>query len=144
MPYLRKSYEITPGCFVRAGEVSIQVQSILKSVGLGAELIRRASICAYEAEINVVMHGGEGTFVLSVGPEEILMEISDNGSGIEDIKLALSEGYSTARQEHREIGFGAGMGLPNIMKNSDRFDIESKKGVGTHLKIVFMVDLDGD
>lgn len=143
MPHLKKSFNIKAGDFIRAGEVSINVQGILKSIGLEADLIRRASICAYESELNVVMHGHDGTFELSVGQEMITMEVKDDGPGIHDIELALSEGYSTARHEHREIGFGAGMGLPNIKKNADRFEIESAKGEGTYLKMFFKVDKTG-
>ncbi|MEI6124967.1 MAG: ATP-binding protein [Pseudomonadota bacterium] len=107
------------------------------------DIIRRASVCAYEAEINVVMHGGSGTFALNVDESSIVMDVSDDGPGIENIELALQEGYSTASPEHREIGFGAGMGLPNIKKNSDVLKIKSKKGSGTSLHILIRVDKAG-
>ena len=135
MDRLRKSFEIIPRDFFRAGEVSIQVQNILKSIGFRPDVIRRVSVCAYEAEMNVVMHGGAGTFVLGLNESEIVLDVSDDGPGIEDIEQALQEGYSTAAPEHREIGFGAGMGLPNIQKSSDVLEIESKKGAGTRLHI---------
>lgn len=136
---LSKSFNIKARDFVKAGEGSLQIQSLLKSIGFGAELIRRISICAYEAEMNAVLHGGDGELRLMVDPKKIVLEVHDNGPGIEDIKLALEEGYSTATLEHREMGFGAGMGLPNIKKNADSFEIHSGNGQGTHLKICFKV-----
>lgn len=139
MPHLKKSFTIKPRDFIRAGEVSIQVQSILKTIGFEPDIIRRTSICAYESEMNVVMHGGDGTLLLIVDTDMISIEVWDNGPGIENIELALQEGYSTAPPEYREIGFGAGMGLPNIKKNADQLEIESKKDQGTSLKIYFRV-----
>jgi len=139
MPHLNKKFTIIADDFIRAGEVSIQIQSILKSIGFKPDVIRRASVCAYESEMNVVMHGDDGTFSLDIDEDLIRMEVRDQGDGIADIKLALQEGYSTARPEHIAQGFGAGMGLPNIKKNSDRLEIESKKGQGTCLKIYINV-----
>ncbi|MBU0735732.1 MAG: ATP-binding protein [Pseudomonadota bacterium] len=139
MPDLKKIFVIKARDFAKAGEVSIRVQGILKGIGFNPALIRRASVCAYEGEMNVVMHGGDGALQLSVDPENITIEIKDDGPGIEDIELALQEGYSTATEEYREMGFGAGMGLPNIKKNADSLEINSKKGFGTHLKICFKV-----
>lgn len=144
MPHLIKSFEIKPRDFIRAGEVSIQVQGILKTIGFEPDVVRRASVCAYEAEMNVVMHGGNGSLFMVIEPNQITIEVKDDGPGIEDIELALQEGYSTAPPEYREIGFGAGMGLPNIKKNADHFDIRSKKGEGTHLKVSIRVDGTGD
>ena len=140
MPLLKKEFTIKPRDFIRAGEVSLQVQSILKAIGFNAEIIRRASVCAYESEMNVVMHGGQGSFTLTVDTVMIVLEVSDDGPGIENIELAMQEGYSTAPPEYREIGFGAGMGLPNIKKNADHFEIASRPGQGTWLKIRIRVD----
>jgi anti-sigma regulatory factor (Ser/Thr protein kinase) len=140
MPHLIKSFNIEPGDFIRAGQVSIGVQSLLKTIGFESGIVRRASVCAYESEMNVVMHGGKGTLFLIIDPDMITMEVKDDGPGIDDIDLAMQEGYSTANPEHREIGFGAGMGLPNINKNSDRLEISSDEGKGTHLKIIIWVD----
>ncbi len=139
MSLLKKKYKIIAKDFIRAGEISIQIQAVLKKIGFDADVVRRASVCAYESEINVVMHGGNGTFDLTVDSERILMEVRDDGPGIEDIDLALQEGYSTALPEYREIGFGAGMGLPNIKKNSDSCEISSNKGEGVYLKMVVRV-----
>jgi anti-sigma regulatory factor (Ser/Thr protein kinase) len=135
MSLLKRSFEIKARDFVRAGEASIEVQRILKNIGFDPEQIRRASICAYESEMNVVMHGGDGELVLTLNAEKIVLDINDKGPGIQDIDLALQEGYSTASHEDREMGFGAGMGLPNIKKNADFFEILSGKGKGAHLKI---------
>lgn len=140
MADLLNSFNITARDFARAGESSLQIQSLLKSIGFDPDLIRRISICAYEAEMNAVMHGGDGELRLMVGPKEIVLEVSDNGPGIEDLELALQDGYSTATPEHREMGFGAGMGLPNIKKNADSLEIKSHNGKGTHLKMSFKVE----
>jgi anti-sigma regulatory factor (Ser/Thr protein kinase) len=140
MTAMERSFKIVPRDFSRAGEVSVKVQTILKSIGFDTVLIRRASVCAYESEMNVVMYGGEGDLHLSINAEMISLHVIDDGPGIENIELALQEGYSTATQEYRELGFGAGMGLPNIKKNADRFDIQSEKGKGTHLRIEFGIN----
>ena len=139
MADLIKSFNIIARDFAKAGESSLKIQSLLKSIGFEPDLIRRISICAYEAEMNVVMHGGGGKMLLTLDPENIVLEVSDAGPGIEDVELALREGYSTATEEHREMGFGAGMGLPNINKNADSLEIHSGNGQGTHLKIRFEV-----
>jgi anti-sigma regulatory factor (Ser/Thr protein kinase) len=123
--------------------VSIQIQGLLRTIGFDAALIRRASVCAYEAEMNVVMHGGDGTVTLTVDTDGIVIEVTDEGPGIENIELALREGFSTASEEQRELGFGAGMGLPNIQKNADSLEIESERGKGTHVKMFFGVKSNG-
>ena len=139
MANLKKHFEIKARDFARAGEVSIEVQSVLKAIGFGANYVRRVAVCAYEAEMNVVMHGGDGVLELTVDPENIVMDFTDDGPGIDNIDLALQEGFSTATQEYREMGFGAGMGLPNIKNHADSLEINSKKGAGIHLRISFIV-----
>jgi anti-sigma regulatory factor (Ser/Thr protein kinase) len=139
MPDLERRFQLKANDFVKAGEVSLQVQALLKSVGFEASIVRRVSICAYEAEMNVVMHGGDGKAVLMINPDEISLEFRDEGPGIEDIEMAFKPGYSTASEEHREMGFGAGMGLPNIRENADELEVKSEKGEGTNLKVRFMV-----
>jgi serine/threonine-protein kinase RsbT len=134
-PQLKRSFKIEARDFLRAGEVSLEVQRTLKNVGFEEELVRRVAICAYEAEMNVVLHGGDGVLTLTIHPENILLHVADDGPGIENIELALKEGYSTATPEQREMGFGAGMGLPNIKKNADSLEVKSSKGTGTHLTI---------
>jgi serine/threonine-protein kinase RsbT len=140
MTHLLKGYTIKSRDFSRAGEVSIRVQGILKAIGFDPALVRRVAVCAYESEMNVVMHGGDGEFSLTVDPERVVLDIRDDGPGIEDIELAMQEGYSTAKPEDMEKGFGAGMGLPNIRKNADSFEIYSEKGKGTRLLIRFNVE----
>ncbi|MGD8963004.1 MAG: ATP-binding protein [Desulfobacterales bacterium] len=139
MPQLRKSFPIKARDFIRAGEASINVQNLLKSMDFNPRLIRRVAICGYESEMNVVMHGGDGTLSIEVDDEKLVLEIIDDGPGIEDIELAMQAGYSTANDDHREMGFGAGMGLPNMKKNSDRIKIESQKNDGTVVRMVFFI-----
>lgn len=115
------------------------MQRVLRNIGFEADIIRRASVCAYEAEMNVVMYGGKGEVFLQVGTDEILLQVSDDGDGIEDIEAAFKEGFSTALPEFREMGFGAGMGLPNIRKNADMMSVQSKPGEGTLLKMHFQL-----
>ncbi|MBW2096172.1 MAG: ATP-binding protein [Deltaproteobacteria bacterium] len=137
MPQLQKRFDVQPRDFVRAGEASLQVQRMLRNIGFEEQIIRRASVCAYEAEMNIVMYGGKGEIVLTVNPDEIILQVNDDGPGIENIGAALQEGFSTAPAEYREMGFGAGMGLPNIKKNADFLDIRSGRHQGTNLRIVF-------
>ena len=144
MPQLTREYNIKARDFLRAGEGALQVKSTLKAIGFDPALIRRASVCAYESEMNVVMYGSDGTLSLNVDGEEIVIEVRDRGPGIEDIELALQEGYSTAKDEYREMGFGAGMGLPNIKRNADELEIHSDRGEGTILRISFRVSGHGE
>ncbi len=143
MAQLRREYSIKARDFLRAGEGAIQVKGTLRSIGFDSELIRRASVCAYESEMNVVMYGSDGTLSLNVDGKQIVIEVQDHGPGIGDIELALQEGYSTATDEYREMGFGAGMGLPNIKKNADELEIRSEKGEGTYVKMSFRVSTNG-
>ena len=137
MSSLTKQYLIKEKDFNRAGEASIQIQNLLKSMNINPKLVRRVAICGYEGEMNVVMHGGEGQMRLEIDEDKIILDISDNGPGIEDIEKALQKGYSTASDEQREMGFGAGMGLPNMQKNADEIIIDSGKGQGTRVQMIF-------
>ena len=137
MTGLKKTFRINAKDFIHAGEASINVQNLLKSMDFDPQTIRRIAICGYEGEMNVVMHGGDGQLSVEIDTGTLAMEISDNGSGIEDIEKAMQEGFSTASDEHREMGFGAGMGLPNMKKNSDEIAVESVKGQGTRVRMVF-------
>ena len=134
-PSFEKSFNISGGDFVNAGEVASKVKKILQDLGVSNKVIRRATIAIYEAEMNVVWYARQGTLTLSVTPEVLHIKVTDEGKGIEDVELAMQEGYSTASEEIREMGFGAGMGLPNIKKNSDEFYIASVVGQGTVLDI---------
>lgn len=142
MSGINKEYKIKARDFLHAGEGSIQIKKYLQSLGLESDIIRRISVCAYESEMNVVMHGGMGVMSLTMNNDGIVIEIKDDGPGIGDIDMALMEGYSTAQEEYREMGFGAGMGLPNIVKNSDSLEIYSNKGEGTCLIIYFSINQD--
>lgn len=102
-----------------------------------SDLVRRVAICGYEAEMNLVMHGGDGQLSVDVSAEKVIVEVADKGPGIPDVELAMQEGYSTARDEYREMGFGAGMGLPNMKKNSDEMSVISEPGNGTQVTMVF-------
>jgi len=130
-----QEFYITGGDFSSAGTVSTEIKSILKEIGFHPTVVRRAAIACYEAEMNVTMYADRGTVRLSATPAAIKVQFEDQGKGIPDISLAMQEGYSTATPEMREIGFGAGMGLPNIKKNSDVFDLSSEVGKGTTLNI---------
>jgi anti-sigma regulatory factor (Ser/Thr protein kinase) len=121
--------------FASAGSVSTEIKSILKEIGFDPTVIRRAAIASYEAEMNVVMYADRAVVRLSATPGTIEIEFQDEGQGIEDIEMAMQEGYSTATDEMREMGFGAGMGLPNIKKNADNLEISSEVGKGTRLDI---------
>jgi anti-sigma regulatory factor (Ser/Thr protein kinase) len=134
---------ITGKDFTKAGSVSLEIKEILREIGIDPAIVRRTAIAAYEAEMNVVMYAERGQMVLRLNPEMIQITIVDKGPGIEDIELAMQEGYSTATDEIREMGFGAGMGLPNIKKNADLFELKSTVGKGTSYKIVTYIDATG-
>lgn len=144
MSSLKKSFYIKKKDFIRAGEAAIQIKVLLKSLNLDSTLIRRVAICGYEGEMNVVMHGGDGVLSLQVDTDRLTLNISDNGPGIEDIELAMQKGFSTALDEYREMGFGAGMGLPNMKKNADQIEVESKRGKGTRVRMVFFIKRERD
>lgn len=130
-----QDFPVRGGDFAKAGAAACRIKELLKDLGLDAWTVRRAAIVAYEAEMNVVMYAWEGQIDLSVSPGTVHLVIADRGPGIPDIDLAMTEGYTTATAEMRELGFGAGMGLPNIKKNADDFRIESEVGRGTRLDI---------
>jgi serine/threonine-protein kinase RsbT len=128
---LRETFEIQGRNFDKAGEVSGEIKVILKDLDIDASDLRRVVIVAFEGEMNVVMYARRARLTLILTDDDVSLEITDEGPGIPDIELALQEGYSTASDEMREMGFGFGMGLPNMKKNSDEFRIESEVGKGT-------------
>ncbi len=134
---LVQEYAIDGWDFTKAGEVSCEIKNILKEIGIFQDVIRRVAIAAYEAEMNVVMYARRGQMRCQISPTEVKIIVDDEGPGIEDIDLAMQEGFSTATPEMQEMGFGAGMGLPNIKRNSDSFNITSEVGRGTRLEILF-------
>jgi anti-sigma regulatory factor (Ser/Thr protein kinase) len=119
-----------------AGAASNSVKENLKMLGLPSQVVRRAAIITYEAEINLVIHGGGGILAANIDENSVEIMTTDHGPGIPDIGLAIQEGYTTASDHAREMGFGAGMGLPNIKKNADVFKIDSEVGKGTTLRTV--------
>ena len=124
-------FDIDGSDFTAAGEASSEVKRVLRRLGFEGEIIRRCAICMYEGEINMVIHASGGRAEVYIDSSSIVMELVDMGPGIPDIDLAMQEGYSTASQDIRELGFGAGMGLPNMKKYSDEMKIESEVGKGT-------------
>lgn len=134
---LKEEFPVAAMDFVTAGEASAQIKRLLKKLGVDANIIRRLAIACYEAEINLVIHSEGGKLVLEVGSDEVSLTSQDVGPGIPDIELAMSEGYSTASDDVRMMGFGAGMGLANMARNADRFHIDSKVGEGTTIEMIF-------
>jgi len=130
------SFAVIGGNFDHAGEVSSGIKAILKRMGLPSDVIRKASLVAYESEINIVSYARKGMIRLRVVPDSVMIETIDEGPGIPDINLALQPGYSTATDKIREMGFGAGMGLCNIKSFSDIFHISSEIGKGTCLRMI--------
>lgn len=130
------NFNIEGGNFSRAGIASSEVKKILKQLNVDAALIKRIVVALYEAEVNVVAHAWEGVMNVMLDGKSITVTIADKGPGIADIPLAMQEGYSTASPEVREMGFGAGMGLPNMKKNCDVLNIVSEVNVGTTVTMV--------
>lgn len=133
---IKFEFDVISNDFTRAGEASSNIKKILKQLGVDSKIIRRVSIAAYEGEMNIVIHSLGGKIILEVSKNKIILIMKDKGPGIKNLDLAMQEGYSTASNEIRELGFGAGMGLPNIKKCSDVFNIESILGKSTILTVV--------
>jgi len=125
------TYHVSPDDFTRAGEASSDVKSKLKQMGVSPEVVRKVAIAMYEGEINMVIHAKGGVIDVTISADEILMVLDDKGPGIPDIELAMQDGYSTAPDNVRALGFGAGMGLSNMKKYSDEMEIQTELGVGT-------------
>ena len=136
MSPLVREYEVPGDDFARAGEASGHIKSMLKELGFAPAMIRRVAITTYEAEINMVIHAGGGEADVEILPDRVSMVLTDHGPGIPDVELAMQEGWSTAPDNVRSLGFGAGMGLPNMKKYSDEMTIDSVVGQGTTLKMV--------
>ena len=125
------TYDISADDFTRAGEASSDVKRKLKQMGVDPEAIRKVAIAMYEGEINMVIHAKGGLITVEMTPQQIKMILADVGPGIPDVELAMQAGYSTAPDEIRSLGFGAGMGLPNMKKYSDEMEIDTRLGEGT-------------
>lgn len=128
-------YHVEGGDLAQAGEASSKMKMALRQLGLAPEVIRKAAICMYEGEINMVIHANGGEVTVEVGMDDIVITMADKGPGIADIDRAMEEGYTTAGDVARDLGFGAGMGLPNMKRYSDQMTVESTVGVGTTVRM---------
>jgi len=133
---MKHSYSVSNEDFSTAGVASSKIKKILRQLGIDSSIIRRVAIATYEAEINVAIHSDGGEMELFIKPDKVELYVEDTGPGIESVELAMTKGFSTATKEIRELGFGAGMGLPNMKRCSDEFFIESVVGEYTALKMI--------
>jgi anti-sigma regulatory factor (Ser/Thr protein kinase) len=140
---LRRTFEVRGRDFDKAGDTSAEVKAILTDLGLDPDIILRAGVVTFEAEMNVVMYAERATVTFVLSEDALSIEVKDEGPGIPDLELAMQEGYTTASDEMREMGFGYGMGLPNIKKTSDAFTLESEVGRGTRVFSSIRLDLNG-
>ena len=132
-------YDVPGDDFTRAGEASSSIKKALKQVGLAPDIIRNVAIAMYEGESNMVIHAGGGEIDVDIAPDAVHMVLRDQGPGIQDISLAMREGWSTAPDDVRSLGFGAGMGLPNMKKYTDEMKVESTVGVGTTVTMTVFI-----
>lgn len=139
MDTVKLVYPVEGDDLIGAGEASSQMKMVLKRMGFPTDVIRRASICMYEGEINMVIHADGGRAEVDVGVDNIVIRMIDQGPGIPDIDKAMQEGWSTANEEARDLGFGAGMGLPNMKKHSDQMKIDTVLGEGTTVTMVLNI-----
>ncbi len=139
MEMLKESYPVAANDMTCAGDVAAKIKRRIKQLGVPAGVVRRVSVCTYEAEINLVIHSCGGRIDLEITEEHILVHVCDTGPGIRDIDKAMTEGWSTASSAVRAMGFGAGMGLPNMKRNADEFAITSEVGVGTDITMIFHI-----
>lgn len=130
-------YPVDADDYTRAGEASTDIKRKLKQLGVDSKVLRRVAVASYEVELNLVIHSDGGQLVMDVDEGGITLISQDVGPGIPDIQMAMREGYSTADEEARSLGFGAGMGLPNMKRNADGFSIESEAGKGTRIEMRF-------
>ena len=134
---LEQSFPVKAGDYASAGQASTTIKRTLKQLGINTEVLRRLSVASYEVELNLVIHSMGGELKLLLEPNQITLVSKDVGPGIPDIDKAMTEGYSTANEEARTLGFGAGMGLPNMKRNATTFEIQSEVGVGTVITMSF-------
>ncbi|MCE5235889.1 MAG: ATP-binding protein [Clostridiaceae bacterium] len=136
----REVYDVERGSFDTAGEASSKIKRTLKKMGIAPAILREAAIVSYELELNLVIHSLGGTLTLEIEPDMLRIRSADRGPGIQNIALAMTEGYSTASEEVRSMGFGAGMGLPNVKRHSHSFSIRSEVGEGTVIEANYLLD----
>ena len=134
---IHQEYPVVAEDYTRAGEASADIKRRLKQLGVSSMVLRRVAVASYEVELNLVIHSRGGVLTLEVEPGRVRLVSRDVGPGIPDVELAMREGYSTANEEARSLGFGAGMGLPNMKRNADQFAIQSAVGVGTTIEMSF-------
>ena len=137
MSMIHQVYQVEADDFTRAGEASADIKRKLKQLGVPSVVLRRVEVASYEVELNLVIHSDGGTLTLLVDADGVHLCSKDIGPGIPDISQAMREGFSTANEEARSLGFGAGMGLPNMKRNADQFSIESEVGKGTTIDMTF-------
>ena len=133
----RITYPVAAADYVNAGKASTDIKRRLKQLGVGGDVLRRVAVASYEVELNLVIHSLGGELCLTVFSDAVQLVSADVGPGIPDLDMAMREGYSTANEEARSLGFGAGMGLPNMKRNADEFDIQSEVGKGTRISMRF-------
>ena len=136
---IKETYPVAAGDMTVAGDVSASIKRQMKRIGIPNQIMRRVAVCTYEAEINLVIHSDGGEIGFEISEEDIRVRVKDVGPGIPDIDRAMTEGFSTASSEVRNMGFGAGMGLPNMKRNADGFTIESEVGKGTDILMTFNI-----
>ena len=136
---IKETYPVAANDMSVAGDVSASIKRQMKRLGVPGQIMRRVSVCTYEADINLVIHSHGGEIDFEISEEHIRVHVRDVGPGIPDLEKAMTEGYSTATSEVRNMGFGAGMGLPNMKRNSDDFAIESEVGKGTDIVMSFNI-----
>ena len=139
MTMIKETYPVAANDMTAAGDVSARIKRHMKQLGIPSSVMRRVAVGTYEAEINLVIHSDGGRIDYEITPEKIIIRVVDVGPGIPDLKKAMTEGWSTASNEVRNMGFGAGMGLPNMKRNADDFTIESTVGVGTDITMIFNI-----
>jgi serine/threonine-protein kinase RsbT len=136
-PLTHHEYPILGRAYFLGGRASTSVKRALIDAGVSADTVQRISVACYEAEMNVVLHARSGYVSLDIYPDRIVLDVSDQGPGIENVELAMTPGWSSATEEARALGFGAGMGLPNIRAQADEMDIHSEPGEGVQMRLVF-------
>ena len=136
---IKETYPVKADDMTCAGDVSARIKRHMKRLGIPSSIMRRVSVCTYEAEINLVIHSLGGEIDFEIASDSILVHVRDCGPGIPDLEKAMTEGWSTASNEVRNMGFGAGMGLPNMKRNADEFAITSTVGVGTDISMIFHI-----
>lgn len=141
---MQLNFELEGGNFSKAGNASSNIKKVLKQLSVDSRIIKRIVVALYEGEVNVVAHAYRGKVTAEIDPLKITIRIDDEGPGIPDVALAMQEGYSTASAAVREMGFGAGMGLPNMKKNVDELTIQSRVGEGTTVTMLTYFATGGD